>query len=76
VLSAGVTFERFSDALRIACDHGGASGFIAGRAIWQEAVLMDRPARRTFLRETGRRRLNACVEAIQGRARPYWHADG
>jgi tagatose-1,6-bisphosphate aldolase len=76
VLSAGVTFERFSDALRVACEHGGASGFIAGRAIWQEAVGMDRPARRTFLRETGRRRLDACVEAIQGRARPYWHADG
>ena len=73
VLSAGVAFERFQEALRIACDHGGASGFIAGRAIWQEAIGMDRRARRTFLRETGRRRLDACVEAIQGRARPYWH---
>jgi hypothetical protein len=64
--------EQFQDVLRIACDHGGASGFIAGRAIWQEAVGMDRQARRTFLRETGRRRLDACVKAIQGRARPYW----
>lgn len=73
VLSAGVAFESFQEVLRIACDHGGASGFIAGRAIWQEAVGMDRQARQTFLRETGRRRLNACVEAIQGRARPYWH---
>lgn len=74
VLSAGVAFERFQEVLRIACDHGGASGFIAGRAIWQEAVGMDRQARRAFLQETGRRRLDACVEAIQGRARPYWHA--
>ena len=71
VLSAGVAFERFHEALRIACDHGGASGFIAGRAIWKEAVGMDRQARRTFLKETGRRRLDACVEAMQGRARPY-----
>jgi tagatose-1,6-bisphosphate aldolase len=73
VLSAGVAFERFHEALRIACDHGGASGFIAGRAIWQEAVGMDRQARRTFLRETGRRRLDAGVKAIEGHARPYWH---
>jgi len=71
VLSAGVAFERFQDVLRVACEHGGASGFIAGRAIWQEAVGMDRRERQTFLRETGRRRLDACVEAIQGRARPY-----
>lgn len=73
VLSAGVGFERFQDALRIACEHGGASGFIAGRAIWQEAVDLDREARRRFLREEGRRRLDACVAAIQGRARPYTH---
>lgn len=71
VLSAGVAFDTFQDVLRISCDAGGASGFIAGRALWQEAVGMDSDERRAFLSETGRRRLDACRAAIAGRARPW-----
>jgi len=71
VLSAGVAFETFQDVLRISCDAGGASGFIAGRALWKEAVGMDGGERRTFLAEEGRRRLDACTEAVAGRARPW-----
>ena len=44
VLSAGVDFDEFADVLRISCDEGGASGFIAGRAVWKDAVGMDREA--------------------------------
>jgi sulfofructosephosphate aldolase len=40
VLSAGVAFDKFAGALRVACDDGGCCGFIAGRSIWQEAVGM------------------------------------
>lgn len=37
LLSAGEEFERFARMLEVACDHG-ASGFVVGRAVWQEAV--------------------------------------
>lgn len=71
VLSAGVDFPLFADALRVACDEGGTSGFIAGRSIWKDAVAMDEPERRSYLAGEGRRRLENLVEVIDGRARPY-----
>ncbi len=71
VLSAGVAFDEFASAVRISCDEGGTSGFIAGRSIWKEAVGMERPARQEFLGNEGRRRLDALVQVIDGRARPY-----
>ena len=71
VLSAGVGFSEFADAVRTSCDDGGASGFIAGRSIWKEAVGMDRSARREFLGGEGKRRLADLVEVIDGRARPF-----
>lgn len=37
VLSAGVPFETFERQLELACD-AGASGYIAGRSLWREAV--------------------------------------
>lgn len=40
VLSSGVPQDRFADAVRLACLEG-ASGFLAGRAVW--ASCMDSP---------------------------------
>jgi sulfofructosephosphate aldolase len=37
VLSSGVPVEQFPEAVALAC-RGGASGFLAGRAVWSEAV--------------------------------------
>ena len=37
LLSAGVDFDRFRKEVEIACK-SGASGFMAGRALWQEAT--------------------------------------
>lgn len=71
VLSAGVDADVFTEVLTISCDEGGASGFIAGRAVWKDAVGMDRDKRSTHLRDVGLRRLEACVSAIDGRARPW-----
>jgi tagatose-1,6-bisphosphate aldolase len=71
VLSAGVEFDQFAAALRIACDDGGTSGFIAGRSIWKEAVGMEPAVRRAYLAEEGKRRLDNLVQVIDGRARPY-----
>jgi tagatose 1,6-diphosphate aldolase/sulfofructosephosphate aldolase len=74
VLSAGVPFDDFLDAVRVSCDEGGASGFIAGRAFWKEAVALPGPQRAPFLAEHGRPRLDACVAALAGRARPWREA--
>ncbi|WP_375000792.1 hypothetical protein [Aeromicrobium sp. CTD01-1L150] len=71
VLSAGVDASVFTDVLKISCDEGGASGFIAGRAVWKDAVGMSPPARREHLADAGLRRLEECVAAIDGRARPW-----
>ncbi len=40
VLSAGVDYDLFRRQVEIACQ-AGASGFLAGRAIWQEAVAIE-----------------------------------
>jgi tagatose 1,6-diphosphate aldolase len=56
VLSAGVDHETFVGTLREALA-GGASGFIAGRSLWKEAVLLEPVERREFLLGEGRRRL-------------------
>ncbi|MFF2846849.1 hypothetical protein ACFVT5_11005 [Streptomyces sp. NPDC058001] len=74
VLSAGVGFEEFQRVLKDACEEGGASGFIAGRSIWKEAVGLDGPARAEFLDSVARPRLETCLTAVAGRARPWTEA--
>jgi tagatose-1,6-bisphosphate aldolase len=71
VLSAGVGFDEFEEVLRISCDEGGASGFIAGRAVWKDAVGMPTGPRLEHLRGEGLRRLEGCLAAIADRARPW-----
>ncbi|MBA7600222.1 Tagatose 1,6-diphosphate aldolase [subsurface metagenome] len=40
ILSAGVDYELFYQQVEIACQ-AGASGFLGGRAIWQEAMQIE-----------------------------------
>ena len=68
LLSAGVGFDDFVERVRIALDNG-ASGFIAGRAIWGEAVKLVGAARVEFLDETAVPRLATLVRPPR-RARP------
>ena len=52
ILSAGVDFDDFVREVEIACK-AGASGFLAGRALWQEATGMkSREQRREFFQTT------------------------
>lgn len=71
MLSAGMPLEAFLTAVRTACDEGGASGFIAGRVYWKEAVAMEGDARRSFLGGEARQRLEKSLQAMEGRARPW-----
>jgi tagatose 1,6-diphosphate aldolase/sulfofructosephosphate aldolase len=75
VLSAGVPFDEFSEVMRIAFDDGGASGFIAGRSVWREAVALDGVDREQFLWNVARPRL----EELTGVAARYavpWQTAG
>jgi tagatose-1,6-bisphosphate aldolase len=74
VLSAGVPFEQFSDVLNIAFDEGGASGFIAGRSIWREALPLNGMERQRFLDSVARPRLDDLVTVANDRARPWTDA--
>jgi tagatose-1,6-bisphosphate aldolase len=74
VLSAGVPFEQFSDVLKIAFDEGGASGFIAGRSIWREALPLTGEERQRFLDTVARPRLDELVAVANQRARPWTEA--
>lgn len=61
VLSQGVERDRFLPAVRAACLEG-ASGFLAGRALWSDVVgAEDVPA---VLRERSVRRLEALIETV------------
>ena len=71
VLSAGVEFDQFAAALRVACDAGGTSGFIAGRSIWKDTVGLAQPERQAYLASEGKRRLENLVQVMDGRARPF-----
>ena len=71
VLSSGMAFPAFLEALATACDEGGASGFIAGRVYWKEAVALEHGDRLSFLQTTARDRLEQSIELMEGRARPW-----
>ena len=67
VLSAGVALEDFATGVEAAC-RGGASGFLAGRAVWRDAIGPD-PER--SLRERSVPRLQRLGEIVDAHARPW-----
>jgi tagatose-1,6-bisphosphate aldolase len=71
VLSAGVPFAEFTQVMRVAFDEGGASGFIAGRSVWREAVALDGGARAEFLATVARPRLEELTAVAAAYARPW-----
>jgi tagatose 1,6-diphosphate aldolase len=77
LLSAAVTFETYQRQVISACQ-AGASGIAVGRAVWQEAVSMDRQARQHFLRTTAKERitrLNALCTALAKPVSEFFNAD-
>jgi tagatose 1,6-diphosphate aldolase len=70
LLSAGVDFERFVPQVEIACE-SGASGFLAGRAIWKEGATMSPADRKTFLDGTATDRLNQLLDIAAEKSKPW-----
>ena len=68
VLSNGVKQEYFAQAVKSCCQ-GGASGFLAGRAVWADIVgATDIPK---ALREVSVPRLNNLAEIVDNFAKPW-----
>lgn len=68
VLSQGVERERFTAAVRAACQEG-ASGFLAGRALWSDVVGQGDV--RSELRARSVDRLNALADIVDEHARSW-----
>lgn len=69
LLSAGVNFDLFARQTEIAC-HAGASGWLAGRAIWKECVAMSPEQRQHFLKTTAVERTQR-LSALAKNCRPW-----
>ena len=70
LLSAAVDFETFLRQVTVACN-AGASGVAVGRAVWQEAVMMDHDERLRFLQTTAHDRLARLASLCHALAKPY-----
>jgi sulfofructosephosphate aldolase len=68
VLSNGVARDDFPRAVELAC-RGGASGTLAGRALWTPALETDDPA--TALATTCRERLTLIADIVHKYGRPW-----
>lgn len=71
LLSGGDSFDLFQQQLRVACQNG-CSGFLVGRALWQEAVYLQGNEREAFLREEATRRWEALQEIAENYAHPWF----
>ncbi len=70
LLSAGVDFEQFKPQAQVACECG-ASGFLAGRTIWKEAVALSKADRAAFLHDVAGGRLRELLAIAAAAARPW-----
>jgi tagatose 1,6-diphosphate aldolase len=76
LLSAGVDYDTFCTQVAIACQ-AGASGFVGGRAIWQDALqIKDAKERVNFLNTTVANRLQGLVEIAAKYAVPWYRKLG
>ena len=71
LLSAGVEFPTYLRQVEIACA-AGASGFMAGRAVWGDAcAINDLSQQRDWLADEGIQRIRQLSDAARKSARPW-----
>ena len=72
ILSAGVDYDTFKQQVTIAC-RAGASGFLGGRAVWQEALeISGRAERLTFFRDVAGGRLKELSKITAENGKPWF----
>lgn len=69
ILSAGVGFDQFAQQVEIACS-AGASGYMAGRSVWSDAVTRDEAHRAAGVR-TAIDRLERLSQIARTSGRPF-----
>jgi len=70
VLSAGVAFDIFASQVEVACQNG-ASGYIAGRAVWKDGIPLPTPNRIDWLEKVAAPRMDQLAETTTRYARPW-----
>jgi tagatose-1,6-bisphosphate aldolase len=70
LLSGGAPWDTFLRQTILACQ-SGASGVIAGRAVWSEAVALDGAERDAFIDHVARRRLDQLASIARALATPW-----
>ena len=70
LLSAGVSSDIFLKQVRTACE-AGASGVMAGRAVWKEAVTLDHLVRNVFLQSVAYERMRRLQSLCEALGRPF-----
>lgn len=70
LLSAAVDYDTFVRQVIAACS-AGASGIAVGRAVWQEAVILNGAEKREFLNHVAYQRLARLTSLCHALARPY-----
>ena len=71
LLSGGDSFELFHRQLRVACQNG-CSGFLVGRALWQEALYLHDHERDVFLQGEASRRWQTLHTIAETYAQPWF----
>ena len=72
LLSGGVSFKEFATQVRIAC-RAGASGFLAGRAVWQEAMQLESALeRKHWLESVATARVRQLSDIVGEFGKPWW----
>ena len=76
LLSAGVDFDTFARQLDVAC-RAGASGFLGGRAVWEDGLRIADPVdRRRWLRTVAADRMRRLHDIARTHGRPWWKKFG
>ena len=70
ILSAGVGYEEFKAQLQVACE-AGASGYLAGRSIWRDAITQHEPDARADAIAEARGRLDELNAVTRKYGRPF-----
>jgi sulfofructosephosphate aldolase len=73
VLSSGVEADIFPDAVEAAC-RGGASGFLAGRAIWQDTITSSEESYYERIKSVSVPGLTRLIKIVEEHARPWQEA--
>jgi tagatose 1,6-diphosphate aldolase len=71
LLSGGESFDLFLKQLTVACQNG-CSGFLVGRALWQEAVHLQGDERAVFLHGVAAQRWQALHTIAETYAHPWF----